>query len=81
MQKSWGAVRMKMYQDCNNNQNVVHCEYFVKNIRNWTKHAIDAGAEKWLQDLQAIADIQSITIIPGKGPGPASNRQNTQRLN
>ncbi|MFC1568739.1 hypothetical protein ACFL4L_00760 [bacterium] len=66
MQQSWGATQVKLHEHHKDNHAVIHCEYYVNNIKNWTMHAIGTNTEKWLQDLEAISDIQSITIMPNK---------------
>lgn len=64
IQKSWGATRVKLHEKPDNNRLVIRCDYAVKDIRGWTAHAMFAGAEQCLQDLDEIVDLRSITIRP-----------------
>jgi len=63
-QKTWGATHFELHEDHVESKFVIRCDYSVKNIRDWTAHAIMASTEKCLQDLEDIVDLRSITIRP-----------------
>ena len=63
-QKAWGATQVELHESCDDNAFVIRCDYAVKDIRDWTAHAIMASTEKCLQDLEKIVDLRSITIRP-----------------
>ena len=63
-QKTWGATHVELHETCHGKQFVIRCDYSVKDIRDWTAHAIMARTEKCLQDLEEIVDLRSITIRP-----------------
>lgn len=64
IQKSWGATHVELHENPGGNRFIIRCDYSVKDIRDWTAHAIIARAEKCLQDLEEIVDLKSITIRP-----------------
>ena len=63
-QKTWGATHVELHEGCDGNKFNIRCDYSVKDIRDWTAHAIMASTEKCLRDLEEIVDLRSITIRP-----------------
>ena len=69
-QQKWGATSVKLWNSTEGRQNVLFCQYTVKNIDQWNEKAVSPSARPLVEALDEVVETDKMTIkisIPNHG--------------